>query len=40
MNITAVGAGLLSARWAVQIVGTLTVAIMLLGHRPPIATTR
>lgn len=35
MNITAVGAGLLSARWAVQIVGTLTVAIMLLGHRLP-----
>ncbi len=35
MNITAVGAGLISARWAIRIVATLAVAIMLLAHRLP-----
>lgn len=35
MSITAVGASLLTARWAMRIVATLTLSVFLLGHRLP-----
>lgn len=35
MSIGVIGADLLSARWAIQIVVTLTIPIFLLGHRLP-----
>ncbi len=35
MSIGTIGADLLSARWVIQILVTLTIPIFLLGHRLP-----